>query len=86
LHYSSSTASYTDGDVYSKLLPTAFLKALAWLAKHYHIKHIHISGYNSRANGLVEQSYIDVQQALFKACDREENKWSSSAYLVFWAE
>ena len=31
----------------------AFLKALAYLEKHYHIKHIKISGYNSRANGIV---------------------------------
>jgi hypothetical protein len=64
----------------------AFLKALAWLEKHYHIKHIRISGYNSRANGLVERSHFDVRQALFKACDGEQNKWSSSAYSVFWAE
>ena len=32
----------------------AFLKALAYLKKYYHIKHIRISGYNSRANSLVE--------------------------------
>ena len=30
-----------------------FVKALSYLSKHYHIKHIRISGYNSRANGLV---------------------------------
>jgi len=45
-----------------------------------------ISGYNSRANGLVEHSHFDVREALFKACDGEESKWSSSAYSVFWAE
>jgi hypothetical protein len=27
-----------------------------------------------------------VRQALFKACNGEENKWSSVAYSVFWAE
>ena len=32
----------------------AFLKVLTYLEKHYHIKHIRISGYNSRANGIVE--------------------------------
>ena len=63
-----------------------FIKALSYLEKHYHIKHIRISGYNSRANGLVEQSHFDVRQALFKACDGEESKWSSTAYSVFWAE
>jgi hypothetical protein len=37
-----------------------FLEALCWLEKHYHIKHIRISGYNSRANGLVECSHYEV--------------------------
>lgn len=63
-----------------------FVKALSYLEKHYHITHIRISGYNSHANGLVERSHFDVRQALFKACDGEENKWSASAYSVFWAE
>jgi hypothetical protein len=63
-----------------------FVKALTYLAKHYHIKHIRISGYNSRANGIVERSHFDVRQALYKACDGEESKWSSVAYSVFWAE
>ena len=64
----------------------AFLKALAWLEKHYHIKHIRISGYNSRANGLVERSHFEVREAIFKACDGNQSKWSSTAYSVFWAE
>jgi hypothetical protein len=63
-----------------------FVKALEYLAKHYHIKHIRISGYNSRANGLVERSHFDVRQAIFKGCDGDESKWFSSAYSVFWAE
>ena len=64
----------------------AFLKALSHLEKHYHIKHIRISGYNSRANGLVERSHFDVRESIFKACDGEESKWSTTAYSVFWAE
>ena len=64
----------------------AFLKALAFLEKYYHIKHIRISGYNSRANGLVERSHFKVREAIFKACDGNESKWSATAYLVFWAE
>jgi hypothetical protein len=63
-----------------------FVKAMDYLAKQYHIKHIRISGYNSRANGLVERSHFDVRQALFKSCDGDQSKWSSSAYSVFWAE
>ena len=62
------------------------MKAMDYLAKQYHIKHIRISGYNSQANGLVECSHFDVQQALFKTCDGDQSKWSSSAYSVFWAE
>ena len=63
-----------------------FVKALGYLAKHYHLTHIRISGYNSRANGIVERSHFDVRQALFKACDGDQNKWASVAYSVFWAE
>ena len=32
-----------------------FIKALDYLAKCYHIYHIHISRYNSQANGIVER-------------------------------
>ena len=63
-----------------------FVKAMGYLAKHYHLTHIRISGYNSRANGIVERSHFDVRQALFKACDGDQNKWSSVAYSVFWAK
>src|SRR5271156_6402717 len=64
----------------------AFLKALKYLEKHYHIKHIRISGYSSQANGLVERSHFEVREAIFKACDGIEAKWSSTAYSIFWAE
>ena len=64
----------------------AFLKALAYLEKHYHIKHIRISRYNSHANGIVERSHFEVREAIFTACDRDELKWSGVAYSVFWAE
>jgi hypothetical protein len=36
--------------------------------KVYH----HISGYNSRANGLVKRSHFDVHQSLFKAVDGDQ--------------
>ena len=42
-----------------------FIKALDYLAKHYHLRHIRILGYNSHMNGIVERSHFDVQQALF---------------------
>jgi hypothetical protein len=64
----------------------AFLKALAYLSKRYHINHIRISGYNSRANGMVERSHFDVRQSLFKAVDGDQKRWSSGTHSVFWAE
>jgi hypothetical protein len=63
-----------------------FIKALDYLAKKYHIRHIRISGYNSRANGLVERPHFDVRQALFKSVDGDQSKWSKGAYSVFWAD
>lgn len=63
-----------------------FVKAMDYLAKAYHVGHMHISGYNSWANGIVERSHFDMRQALFKACDGEQSKWASVAYSVFWAE
>jgi hypothetical protein len=63
-----------------------FVAALSYLERKYHIKHIRISGYNSRANGIVERSHFDVRQAMFKAADGDQNKWSQVAYSVFWSE
>ena len=65
---------------------TAFIKAADYLSKKYHINHIRISGYNSRANGLVERPHFSTRQALFKTADGDEKKWSQAAYFVFWSE
>ncbi len=62
------------------------IKAVEYLSKRYHIKHIRISGYNSQANGIVERSHFDVRQSLFKAADGDESKWSQHAHYVFWSE
>ena len=64
----------------------AFIKAVDYLAKKYHIHHIRISGYNSRANGLVERTHFDVRQSLYKVAKGVQSKWSSGTHLVFWAE
>src|SRR5215469_6369759 len=63
-----------------------YIKVVDWLAKKYGINHIRISGYNSRANGIVERAHYKVRQALFKAVDGQENAWSKGVYSVFWAE
>jgi hypothetical protein len=63
-----------------------FIKAVNYLAKKYHIHHIRISGYNSRANGIVERPHFDVRQALFKAIDGDQAKWYKAVYSIFWAD
>ena len=65
---------------------TPYVAAVEHLAKKYHINHIRISGYNSRANGIVERPHFDVRQALFKAVDGDQSRWSEAAYSVFWAD
>ena len=64
----------------------AFVKALAYLEKQYHIRHIRISGYNSYANGIAERAHFDVCQALFKACDGDQSRWHSVVTSVMWAD
>jgi transposase InsO family protein len=63
-----------------------FIAALEYLSRQYRIRHIRISGYNSRANGLVERSHFNVRQSLYKAVDGIEAKWSLGTHSVFWAE
>ena len=65
---------------------SAFVKALGYLEKRYHISHIRISGYNSRANGIVEHAHFDVRQTLFKAADGDQSRWSRVVFSVLWSE
>jgi hypothetical protein len=64
----------------------AFLKAMEYLSKRYHLNHIQISGYNSCANGTVECYHFDIHQSLFKVIDGDQKRWSLGVYSVFWAE
>jgi hypothetical protein len=64
----------------------AFINAVNYLAKKYHIWHIQISRYNSWANGIVERWHFNVRQALVKACEGDINKWNRGAYYIFWVE
>jgi len=59
-----------------------YIAALDILAKHYGIHHIRISGYNSRANGLVESKHFDVREAIMKTCKGKESNTGGKGALI----
>ena len=63
-----------------------WIKACDYLAKKYHIHHIRISGYNSRANGIVERPHFSVRDALVKAAGDDATKWHAYVHTVLWSE
>ncbi len=63
-----------------------FVAALEFLAKRYNIRHIKISAYNSRANGVIERRHRDVREAIVKTCEGDLTKWLDVLPSVFWAE
>lgn len=60
--------------------------AAAAAAERAHCRHITISPYNSRANGIVERSHRDFREAIIKLCEGDENKWSLHVHTAAWAE
>ncbi|EPQ56361.1 hypothetical protein GLOTRDRAFT_40540, partial [Gloeophyllum trabeum ATCC 11539] len=76
--------SVKSSQIMASLLP--FLNALECLEKRYHIHHIHISDYNSQANGVVERPHFDFRQALYKAADGDAARWSQVFHSVIWSE
>lgn len=65
---------------------TPWVAAVDSLGDRYGIHHIRISGYNSRANGIVESKHFDVREAIMKTCRGEETKWRQALPQVLWAE
>ena len=63
-----------------------YLQAAEYLAQKYHIHHIKISPYNSRAQGPIERRHFDVRETLLKAADGDVSRWPDVAAAVFWAE
>ena len=63
-----------------------WIKAVEYLAEKYGIHHIAISGYNSRANGLIERRHYDVREAIVKTCDGDISRWPIIFPFVLWAE
>ncbi|KIO05676.1 hypothetical protein M404DRAFT_140782 [Pisolithus tinctorius Marx 270] len=63
-----------------------FVQALDALAVQYHICHIHISPYNSQANGIVEHCHYDVCEAIMKSCENNNRCWHTIVHSMFWAK
>jgi hypothetical protein len=63
-----------------------YLEAARIIERDYHVHHIKISPYNSRASGPIERRHFDVREALIKAAEGDESKWPLVAPSVFWAE
>ena len=63
-----------------------YIQAAEFLSEKFHIHHIKISPYNSRAQGPIERRHYDVQEALIKTTEDDERKWPDVAPSVFWAE
>ena len=64
----------------------AFVQAVEYLSKQYHINHICISPYNSCANSPVKRRHFDVWESLIKAGNGKESSWTVVTSSVFWAE
>jgi len=64
----------------------AFMAALEVLADRYGIRHIQISAYNSRANGVVERQHRTIRESLVKGLRRQHSKVASLAPHAFWAD
>jgi hypothetical protein len=64
----------------------AMVAALEWLSEKYHINHIRISAYNSKANGIVERSHRTIRDSIVKACDGDITRWPNMASYTFWAD
>ncbi|KAJ3978266.1 hypothetical protein F5890DRAFT_1381397, partial [Lentinula detonsa] len=65
---------------------TPFLKAIKYIEERYGIKGIQIAPYRSQANGKIERPHWDVRQALFKAANGVQSKWSYLVTEVMWAD
>jgi hypothetical protein len=56
------------------------------LVRKYGIHPIHVSPYNSQANGIVKMQHRNVCKAIIKTCKGDKTCWNQVAHSVFWAE
>ena len=65
---------------------TPYIAALDELKRKYGVNHIHISGYNSQANGPVERKHWNFRQAMYKIVDGDAVHWPQEFYAALWSE
>ncbi|KJA18650.1 hypothetical protein HYPSUDRAFT_111329, partial [Hypholoma sublateritium FD-334 SS-4] len=63
-----------------------YIAAVNILVKRYHIHHIRISPYNSKAQGPIERRHYDVRESILKATDGKPDEWPDVFESVFWSE
>ena len=64
----------------------AYIKAAGIIAQRYGTKNIRISGYNSRANGVVERRHRDLREVLTKLLGTPCKGWDTELHVALWAE
>ena len=60
--------------------------AFSQLVERYHIPHVRISAYNSKANGVVERGHFTIREAILKACEGNVKKWPEYVSHAFFAD
>jgi len=60
--------------------------AVAELLRRHGIPQIHISTYNSQANGVVERGHFTIREAIVKACQGKIAKWPDYVHHAFFAD
>jgi hypothetical protein len=56
------------------------------LMKRMDLKHVKISGYNHRANGVVERGHYTMREALVKSCEGDLSIWPEKLQQVVFAD
>jgi hypothetical protein len=64
----------------------AYKVTVGELAHKYGIHPIHVSPYNSQANGIVERWHHDICKAIIKTCEGDKMCWNQVVHSAFWAE
>ena len=63
-----------------------FMGAYSLLMDRYHLPHIKISAYNSKANGVVERGHFIIREAILKSCEGRIKEWPDYVSHAFFAD